>query len=347
LGDLAGVTEIETLDLGAGSRRGSFSKPKNESGARGSESKDRRDPINTSAIGIPRPNTGPSYDGANFKRPQTSEVPNITGMISGAYSIGGGAGGGILVQDRNFDNIRKSNNPYSEAASSYKDDDDALSHYMGQSEYGGMSNLGGIGGGGGLGGPSSLIPTIDTGKSRRMAGGGRPSVTGKSINNDDAGPPTLSKNPSNKNYGLFLQEDASSNNRGAGSKPGTGGGLFGAERSNSPNRDPTGLDFGFGRPPTGITQANNRHSSAHANNTNNNILFNDAGSSIGNKNRDHSIGDINSQGGGIKSLFKDDPLLKPLAGAGVIRPGAGDATPKSNLGSNLGGPAGLGGFTLG
>ena len=69
LGDLAGVTEIETLDLGAGSRRGSFSKPRNESGNRGSESKDRRDPINTSAIGIPRPQTGPSYDGNNLKRP--------------------------------------------------------------------------------------------------------------------------------------------------------------------------------------------------------------------------------------------------------------------------------------
>jgi len=63
--------------------------------------------------------------------------------------------------------IGGTNNPYSEAASSYKDDDDALSHYMGQSEYGGISN---IGGGGALGGPSSLIPTIDTGKSRRMAG---------------------------------------------------------------------------------------------------------------------------------------------------------------------------------
>lgn len=32
LGDLAGVTEIETLDLGAGSRRGSFSKPRDNSG---------------------------------------------------------------------------------------------------------------------------------------------------------------------------------------------------------------------------------------------------------------------------------------------------------------------------
>jgi hypothetical protein len=185
LGDLAGVTEIETLDLGAGSRRGSFSKPRNETTGRASESKDRRDHINTTAIGIPRPHTGPSYDGG-MKRPQTSENPNLQGMILGAYSIGGGAGGGnsILVQDRNYDNIRKSNNPYSEAASPYKgDDDDALSHYMGQSEYGGLSNLGGIGGGLGGGGPSSLIPTIDTGKSRRMAG--RPSAPGKSINNDE------------------------------------------------------------------------------------------------------------------------------------------------------------------
>ena len=38
-------------------------------------------------------------------------------------------------------------------------------------------------------------------------------------------------------------------------------------------------------------------------------------------------------------------MLKPLAGAGVVRSGAGDATPKSNLGSNLGGP--MGAFTLG
>ena len=158
-------------------------------------------------------------------------------MISGAYSLGGG-GGGILVQDRNYDNIRKSNNPYSEIESSYKDDDDALSHYMGQSEYGGLSNMGGMGGG--LGGPSSLIPTIDTGKSRRMAG--RPSVTGKS-NEDAGGIPSLNKNPSNKNYGLFLQEESSSILKG-GSKPSTGGGgPFGAERSSSPNRDPAGLEY--------------------------------------------------------------------------------------------------------
>ncbi len=58
---------------------------------------------------------------------------------------------------------------------------------MGQSEFGGMSNLGGIGG---LGvGASSLIPTIDTGKSRRMAG--RPTTAGKA--NDE--PPTVGKNP--------------------------------------------------------------------------------------------------------------------------------------------------------
>ena len=65
---MAGVTEIETLDLGAGSRRGSFSKPRNEVTGRASESKDRRDHINTTAIGIPRPTTGPSYDGG-IKRP--------------------------------------------------------------------------------------------------------------------------------------------------------------------------------------------------------------------------------------------------------------------------------------
>lgn len=81
---------------------------------------------------------------------------------------------------------------YSEAASSYKgDEDDALSHYMGQSEYGGLSQIGGrergntavggigtIGSGLNAGGLNDLgggIPTIDTGKSRRMAG--RPSIT--------------------------------------------------------------------------------------------------------------------------------------------------------------------------
>lgn len=47
----------------------------------------------------------------------------------------------------------------------------------------------------------------------------------------------------------------------------------------------------------------------------------------------------------MKSLFKDDPLLKPLAGGSGIRMAAGDVTPKSNLGSNIGNA--LGGFTLG
>ena len=100
--------------------------------------------------------------------------------------------------DRNYD--RKGNNPYSEAASSYKDDEDALSHYMGQSEYGGASNLGGGGLGLGIGG--SLIPTIDTGKSRRMAG--------RASNSKTEDQPTPSKkDPNSKNYGLFLQDDGS------------------------------------------------------------------------------------------------------------------------------------------
>ena len=64
LGDLAGVTEIETLDLGGGSRRGSFSKPRDQSYGRGdSKERGRTDQVNTSNIGIPRPNTGPSYEG--------------------------------------------------------------------------------------------------------------------------------------------------------------------------------------------------------------------------------------------------------------------------------------------
>lgn len=43
LNDLAGVTEIGTLELGAGSRRGSFSKPRDSSAGAGraSESKER------------------------------------------------------------------------------------------------------------------------------------------------------------------------------------------------------------------------------------------------------------------------------------------------------------------
>jgi hypothetical protein len=229
LGDLAGVTEIETLDLGAGSRRGSFSKPRDTSyGRNGSESKERgrADQVNTSAIGIPRPNTGPSFDG--MKRPQTQEQP-MQGLISGGYNLGGNdrilvAGGGATSG-----NYGKSNNPYSEVASSYKgDDDDALSHYMGQSEYGGLSNLGGIGGGGGgLNNLGSAIPTIDTGKSRRMAG--RPSTGAAKINAIDD-PPTLSKNMSNKNADSFfgIQDEVTSNynrlgsggaERGSNSKP--------------------------------------------------------------------------------------------------------------------------------
>ena len=69
-------------------------------------------------------------------------------------------------------------NPYSEAASSYKgDEDDALSHIMGQSEYGGLSNIGAPAGGlgGGIGALGSGIPTLETGKSRRTAA--RPSTS--------------------------------------------------------------------------------------------------------------------------------------------------------------------------
>ena len=56
IGALDGVTEIETLDLGAGSRRGSFSRPAAGGNRGGSESKERvRDGSSTSGIGIPRP----------------------------------------------------------------------------------------------------------------------------------------------------------------------------------------------------------------------------------------------------------------------------------------------------
>lgn len=41
LNDLAGITEIEVIDLGAGSRRGSFSKPANATRPTGSDSKER------------------------------------------------------------------------------------------------------------------------------------------------------------------------------------------------------------------------------------------------------------------------------------------------------------------
>jgi hypothetical protein len=131
LNDLAGVTEIETLDLGAGSRRGSFSKPRDQSyGRNASESKERgrTEHVNTSAIGIPRPNTGPSYEGG-LKRPQIQEQP-MPGLITGGYNLGGNDR--ILISGGGVGNYGKSNNPYSEIASSYKgDDDDALSHYMG------------------------------------------------------------------------------------------------------------------------------------------------------------------------------------------------------------------------
>jgi len=67
IGDLAGVTEIETLDLGGGSRRGSFSKPREPSTG---HSRERQGGVNTSAIGIPRPNTGQNYDAlSNKQRP--------------------------------------------------------------------------------------------------------------------------------------------------------------------------------------------------------------------------------------------------------------------------------------
>jgi hypothetical protein len=67
LSDLAGITEIEPMDLGAGSRRGSFSRPM-AGGNRnvGSESKERN--RDNTAIGIPRPQTGVSY---GDKRPMT------------------------------------------------------------------------------------------------------------------------------------------------------------------------------------------------------------------------------------------------------------------------------------
>jgi hypothetical protein len=77
---------------------------------------------------------------------------------------------------------------------------------------------------------------------------GRPSTgAAKTITNDE--PPTLSKN---KNaVGLFgIQDDVTSNynrlgsggaERGSASKPGNSG-LFGQDRSNSPNRDPGGFE---------------------------------------------------------------------------------------------------------
>ena len=53
LGDLAGVTEVGVLDLGAGSRRGSFSRPGGSAAGRvGSESKERQ---RDNSSGIPKP----------------------------------------------------------------------------------------------------------------------------------------------------------------------------------------------------------------------------------------------------------------------------------------------------
>jgi len=48
------------------------------------------------------------------------------------YNLGGNSGPGDRILVAGGGNYGKSNNPYSEVASSYKgDDDDALSHYMG------------------------------------------------------------------------------------------------------------------------------------------------------------------------------------------------------------------------
>ena len=205
LGDLAGVTQIETLDLGGGSRRGSFSKPNPMGGANrtgGSESKDR------SNIHIPRPQTA--------GRPQTQDNRGFS--QDRAYDAGVGGIGGL--------GQRKGTNPHSEAHSSYKDyEDDDLSHI--QSDYGGASNLGG-----GIGGnqlllkqtqsvfpapqSDSLIPLIETvsNKNRRMAGGGRPSTT--NVKPDDLPIPSLTKGKSAFVGGLG----------GSGNAGSSGGGLF-------------------------------------------------------------------------------------------------------------------------
>ena len=148
---------------------------------------------------------------------------------------------------------------YSEVASSYKDEDDALSHYMGQSEYGGLSNIGGLGPG---------IPTLELGKSnipsRRMAAKQK---DGDAIKNSTQQSNQLNR-PASSNYGLFLQQDENkklppsqeilknrqaSNNSGSlsGGVGGGGGlGLGAGERSLSPpTRDREGIkDIGFGRP---------------------------------------------------------------------------------------------------
>ena len=81
---------------------------------------------------------------------------------------------------------------------------------------------------------------------------GRPSTGATKTNGKGDETPTLSKNISNKNQNSFigLQDDVTSNynrlgsggaERGSNSKPGNSG-LFGQDRSNSPTRDPAGLE---------------------------------------------------------------------------------------------------------
>ncbi len=50
------------------------------------------------------------------------------GFVSGSYTLGGGVGAGR--HSGGVDHHDRAKNPYSEAASSFKDED-ALSHYMG------------------------------------------------------------------------------------------------------------------------------------------------------------------------------------------------------------------------
>jgi len=146
-GDLAGIGEIGII-AETNSRRGSFRAAgggDKTSQGRGSESKERmREPSGTSQgfSAMQRPQTSGYDNGSNalgLRRPQSSEPGSH--LFSGPQAregIGsadpyGGAG---KVAQRN-------QNMFSEVASSYKDEDDALSHYMGQSEYGGFSNIGG------------------------------------------------------------------------------------------------------------------------------------------------------------------------------------------------------------
>lgn len=80
----------------------------------------------------------------------------------------------------------------SDIESTYKDEDDALSQYFGQSQYGGLSS-------------------IDPRPPRRMAG--RP-PTGDSAANRN---PPLSKNVST-NYAMFLQDDNKQSMEGSGNR---------------------------------------------------------------------------------------------------------------------------------